>query len=50
MKAKLLVLVVEDEMLVRMIACEIATEAEFDAISVASADEAIGVSVLRVAW
>jgi two-component system, response regulator PdtaR len=43
MKAKSLVLVVEDETLVRMVATEIAAEADFDVISVANADEAIGV-------
>ena len=43
MKDKPLVLVVEDEPLVRMVATEIAAEADFDVISVANADEAISV-------
>jgi CheY-like chemotaxis protein len=41
MKTKPLVLVVEDEVLVRMLAVEVAEEAGFDVISVATADEAI---------
>jgi two-component system, response regulator PdtaR len=41
MKAKPLVLVVEDEALVRMVATDIAEEADFDVISVATADEAM---------
>ncbi len=43
MKTKPLVLVVEDETLVRMFAAEIAQEAGFEVTSVATADEAIAV-------
>ena len=41
MNTKPLALVVEDEVLVRMLAAEVAQEAGFDVISVATADEAI---------
>jgi CheY-like chemotaxis protein len=47
-KAKPLVLVVEDEVFVRMVAVEIAEEADFDVISVATADEALVVLEGRV--
>lgn len=43
MKTKPLVLVVEDEFLVRMFAVEVAQEAGFDVISVGTGDDAIAV-------
>jgi CheY-like chemotaxis protein len=43
MKAKPLILVVEDEALIRMVAVEIAKDAGFDVVSAATADEAIAI-------